>query len=40
MYAFTAAVTYGLAAAEDYKARKAAEDGVSDVQVVLVRPGE
>lgn len=34
------AVTYGQSAAEDYKARKTAEPGVSDVQIVPVKPGE
>ncbi|MFD9047856.1 hypothetical protein [Streptomyces zaomyceticus] len=33
------AVTYGESAAQDYKARKEAETGVSDVQVVPVKPG-
>ncbi|MFF9070485.1 hypothetical protein ACF09E_34585 [Streptomyces sp. NPDC014891] len=34
------AVTYGESAAEDYKARKAAQDGVTDVQVVPDKPGK
>ncbi|GAA2770490.1 hypothetical protein [Streptomyces showdoensis] len=33
-------VSYSEKAAETYKARKAAEDGVSDVEVVEVKPGE
>ncbi|WP_406066159.1 hypothetical protein OG462_41510 [Streptomyces sp. NBC_01077] len=33
------AVTYGLSAAEDYKARKESEGGVSDVEIVPVKPG-
>ncbi|MFF2306036.1 hypothetical protein ACFVVP_26460 [Streptomyces sp. NPDC058128] len=34
------AVMYGESAAEDYKTRKAAEPGVTDVQVVPVKPGK
>ncbi|MFJ7990262.1 hypothetical protein [Streptomyces sp. NPDC096351] len=34
------AVTYGKTAAEDYKARKAKEAGVTDVQIVPVKPGQ
>ncbi|MFF8513115.1 hypothetical protein ACF064_34140 [Streptomyces sp. NPDC015492] len=34
------AVTYGGSAAEDYRARKAAQDGVTDVQGVPDRSGK
>ncbi|MFF2305921.1 hypothetical protein ACFVVP_25845 [Streptomyces sp. NPDC058128] len=34
------AVSYGKSAAEDYKARKAAEPGVSAVEIVPVPPGQ
>ena len=34
------AVSYDKASAEHYKTRKQAEDGVSDVQIVPVKPGE
>ncbi|QGZ53321.1 hypothetical protein GPZ77_34385 (plasmid) [Streptomyces sp. QHH-9511] len=33
------AVSYSAAAAEDYKALKEAEEGVSDVEIVKVKPG-
>ncbi len=33
------AVTYGLSAAEDYKLLKEAQDGVTDVEIVPVKPG-
>ncbi|MFE5300375.1 hypothetical protein [Streptomyces sp. NPDC056632] len=34
------AVSYSERAAETYKERKAAEEGVTDVQVVQAKPGE
>lgn len=34
------AVSYDAKSAERYKVRKEAEDGVSDVQIVPVKPGE
>ena len=34
------AVSYDATSAEHYKARKEAEDGVSDVEIVPVKPGQ
>ncbi|MFB7592368.1 hypothetical protein [Streptomyces sp. NPDC056169] len=33
-------VSYDAKSAEHYKARKEAEDGVSDIEIVPVKPGE
>ncbi|WP_307710702.1 hypothetical protein [Streptomyces sp. V1I6] len=36
----SSAVSYDLASAEEYKALKGQEDGVTDVQIIDVKPGK